>query len=986
MAGPNPFAAFTGTSGFACDFLPYRSSNAYFRTLAAATPEDWGNNSALTAKADDTSRWVEVAASQRATWLPSVTNAVNMEALACFLMRPGQYTKPTLSPTLGYETRIDTAAGTVGLYESGTLVASASLPASVWISSSVFVDCWVRVHLQANDRWTGAKVWSTTEAEPNTYTVIFNPTGGVGPAVVSTDPPGIGSASVAAVSACRWFSYGVASVAPTPQVSSNATYYDTWFKTASTGAPRMLAAEIYIPGWNGVSAAAYTTAVLRVATEGYAGGAAWPFTNQLFAEGIIGWPKFSRVLPDTIFGRQSFTVADLLIANPVSASGGLRDDWLRAKVTNAVITLRYGNPSWPWYDLATLFTGTVMEISEEPGVIRLKLRDATGRFDRNVHRTTLTTSNASNGLPTPISAGTVFNATPVQTDSANLVYRVGEADVQAVTTVRDRGVALTTTAVGGSVSRYFAATDLLRMASAHGLAANDIVTLSSNAIAPLATATNYYVLATGLTSTDFKLSTSSGGAAVDITGNVQAIKGTLAFPDLLEFSAAHGLAVNDIVQVSGAGVPGDFTVGTDYYVVSVSGLFVGLSATLGGAAINITPINQKASWTTSPAADTLQTTVAHGYAVNDPISMTGGSPPAPLVADKIYYVQSVPTTVTFTVSLTPGGAAIDITGGTAPANYCVASVFNVLKPATGVTVNTSAYRFNSAAGTLTLLANPAGQITCDITGQKLAGVSATSGYHALGVVIGQRDPIVSVDANHALGLQRSVGLWLTQPTNLLEVLDLLAGSVTAIWGQNRLGTLTFYVAGSAFTAGTVGTITPDDVISTGQIQLINKKLPVAFTDGVRVGHTKNYTVQNDSDLAGSVTAANRALYGAEYTIKVMNAGFTPAVSLDDATKGELRKVPMLQTCVVSDADAQWVGQTNLIDSPKGLSTLTVTVRWAKLDPYRLGVATLVKLARYGIDTNSGQTMVVIGIEEDIANHTVKLTLLCELPGYYPVTT
>ena len=80
MAGAPSYQAFTGPDGFACDFLPYRRSNAYFRTFAATTPEDWTNNAALKNKADDTIRFVEIAASSRAT--SAIVSASSTASLA----------------------------------------------------------------------------------------------------------------------------------------------------------------------------------------------------------------------------------------------------------------------------------------------------------------------------------------------------------------------------------------------------------------------------------------------------------------------------------------------------------------------------------------------------------------------------------------------------------------------------------------------------------------------------------------------------------------------------------------------------------------------------------------------------------------------------------------------------------------------------------------------------------------------------------------
>lgn len=71
-----------------------------------------------------------------------------------------------------------------------------------------------------------------------------------------------------------------------------------------------------------------------------------------------------------------------------------------------------------------------------------------------------------------------------------------------------------------AIDTFTAATsDLLTVASAHGLIAGDRVRVSSTTTLPagLSAATNYFVIASGLTATALKLSATSGGSAVDIT-------------------------------------------------------------------------------------------------------------------------------------------------------------------------------------------------------------------------------------------------------------------------------------------------------------------------------------------------------------------------------------------------------------------------------------------------------------------------------------
>lgn len=62
----------------------------------------------------------------------------------------------------------------------------------------------------------------------------------------------------------------------------------------------------------------------------------------------------------------------------------------------------------------------------------------------------------------------------------------------------------------------------------------------------------------------------------------------------------------------------------------------------------------------APATDEITTSVAHGFALDDAVVFRGAVP-AGLSTTALYYVVSVPTATTFTVSTTRNGAAVDIT-------------------------------------------------------------------------------------------------------------------------------------------------------------------------------------------------------------------------------------------------------------------------------------------------------------------------------------
>jgi hypothetical protein len=78
-----------------------------------------------------------------------------------------------------------------------------------------------------------------------------------------------------------------------------------------------------------------------------------------------------------------------------------------------------------------------------------------------------------------------------------------------------------TASYGGTVTTTTASTDLFTLGSAHNLTAGDPVIFSGTNYAGsgITLGTTYYVIASGLTSTAFKVSTTTGGTAIDVTTN-----------------------------------------------------------------------------------------------------------------------------------------------------------------------------------------------------------------------------------------------------------------------------------------------------------------------------------------------------------------------------------------------------------------------------------------------------------------------------------
>lgn len=167
-------------------------------------------------------------------------------------------------------------------------------------------------------------------------------------------------------------------------------------------------------------------------------------------------------------------------------------------------------------------------------------------------------------------------------------------------------------------------------AAAHGYSAGDMVRFSDfvdiTGLTP--GTTTYYVIASGLSATDFKVSATSGGSEVEaggVTGSALIISGVsianlpataiTASDNLITVATGHGYIANDPIQfstlVGGAGL----SVDTIYYVRSdVGDTTFSVAATSGGDAIDITTDGNGVI----PRYGT-------GYAVGDTVTITDGN-------------------------------------------------------------------------------------------------------------------------------------------------------------------------------------------------------------------------------------------------------------------------------------------------------------------------------------------------------------------------
>lgn len=135
--------------------------------------------------------------------------------------------------------------------------------------------------------------------------------------------------------------------------------------------------------------------------------------------------------------------------------------------------------------------------------------------------------------------------------------------------------------------------------------------------------------------------TASASTVVSTTANTFVVSG---------FVPSEGMAV----LVVATSIPAGLTNNTVYYCKNVSGTTVSLSATAGGAAIDIT---------TAGSGVVFYQLYGHGYSDNQALTLTTtGTLPSPLATATTYYMRDVGTNVYFfKLASTAGGTAINIT-------------------------------------------------------------------------------------------------------------------------------------------------------------------------------------------------------------------------------------------------------------------------------------------------------------------------------------
>lgn len=371
-----------------------------------------------------------------------------------------------------------------------------------------------------------------------------------------------------------------------------------------------------------------------------------------------------------------------------------------------------------------------------------------------------------------------------------------------------------------------------------------------------------------------------------------------------------------------------------------------------------------ASMSVNTGTDTF-TYASHGLAVNDVIVFTNAGSLSMFTGVSVsvqYWVKSVPTANTFTVSATNGGATLDVTGA--------------VMSGTG---NVYRYRYfvDATAATIQLSSSPSGRVTIDMVGQDAGGeIGQTAPHSIFKYLLKHYSQLSASDydstAIDALATAETslifYGRAVLDRENLLTLLDEIAFATQSWYGWDSAGVLTV----GKLALATLSAATPDDTIDSdrdivGEVSAENLALPFGrvFIDDV-----KNVVVQTDG-LAGAVSATNRAKWSKQFQYREQ--------STDPGTTGYLANWWDYHLTAIDSAP---MPMNILSGSTAATDTLGLFAPWTRvhrctvgLHKYALNPGDCVTLTypRYGL--SAGKNCRVISVKPRVTDRVVDLVLV-----------
>ncbi len=266
---------------------------------------------------------------------------------------------------------------------------------------------------------------------------------------------------------------------------------------------------------------------------------------------------------------------------------------------------------------------------------------------------------------------------------------------------------------------------------------------------------------------------------------------------------------------------------------------------------------------------------------------------------------------------------------------------------------------------------PTGQVTFDATNGTLI-TDRTVAQVLSDIAVAMGVPVGNISASDVAALDvlnsAEVGIYITDTASALSAMDDIASSIGAWYGYDASGTLRMGLFDASTSTSAGPSVASFDVSNIIDIVRVTPKdetngLPVWR---VRLGYKKMYTVQT-SDIAGSVSAAQRAIIGLEYR-------FSDDEDVTIKTQYETSPVLERNTLLVTqaDADAEATRLTTLFKARRDTFEVSVRAEPDVLRAIDLSKVVTVTHPRYGL--SAGKTLLILGMQTDFQNNSAKLSL------------
>lgn len=208
------------------------------------------------------------------------------------------------------------------------------------------------------------------------------------------------------------------------------TDFLVWLKRDGTARALLVEASVYSGG---------IEVVRTMSNRAFISGPIDSPAHAAYDDIIVGVPRFSSQLSELFTGKSLPTWGDIEIIN----ESGSRDSWLSDSWDGRAVRLYMGDPDWSKSDYRRVLDGTIGDIhAPAPNRLALKLRDKTWAMNVPIQTNLIGGSTANKDQPKPLCFGQCFNVEPLLIVAATHQYQVHDGAIEAITAVRDNGLAV----------------------------------------------------------------------------------------------------------------------------------------------------------------------------------------------------------------------------------------------------------------------------------------------------------------------------------------------------------------------------------------------------------------------------------------------------------------------------------------------------------------------------------------------------------------